>query len=524
MSETHAVSGGAPKPLLFLRRIASFSDERRLPVVVVAASLVSLIAFADYEVKPNVSLGYLYMLPVLVSAGALRRWQLVLLAAVCAVLRERLGPFDDDDFFWTREVLVFVAFACSGLLTKELIERRRRSDEYSARLEAEIKLRRDAEEQLRILVESNPAAIFTVDSKLNILLANGAAGRLLGCPVDELAKRNLAEFLPDLRRVPLDSGKRFFRTNMECTGRRADGSLWAADVWFSTYGTAGGQRLAAIVLDLTEERREREGVGLDSLLATSRVLVGAVLHEVRNLSAAASVAHSNLGRSPGVSDSEDFRVLGALVEGLERTASAELAELSHRESAATDIAAVVNELHLIVEPALEEADATLDVRIPAGVLARIDHHSLLQVLLNLWRNSLRAVETSLRREIRVDCTTEDDTVLVRFQDTGAGVREPDQLFQPFRSASQATGLGLYVSRAIVRSFGGELFHQPTSSGALFVIRLRRAQPSRNNVATRGVANHEPIEPNATAQDAADQRADHRRPQPVSAGTDSSAGG
>ena len=322
-------------PMHLVRRIAELTDGDRSGVLLLTASLTAAIAFADYVVKPSISLGYLYVIPILLSAGSMRWWQVVAFAGVCATLREILGPMPPDEFLWTREILVFIAFASSGLLTLELIERRRQSDQYSRRLEREIKLRWEAEEQLRVLVESNPAAIFTVDAELKILTFNGAAARLLGCSSEDLAQRNLGEFLPELRWVPIQSGKRFFRTNMECSGRRADGSLLAADVWFSTYGTAGGHRLAATVVDLSEERREREGWGLDSLLATSRVLVGAVLHEVRNLSAAASVAHANLGRAPGVSESEDFRVLGALVEGLERTASSELAELASRESSSS---------------------------------------------------------------------------------------------------------------------------------------------------------------------------------------------
>ncbi len=487
-----------------LRRITEPAVEDRLPALGVSALAVCLIASADYLINPNVSIGYLYIIPILLSAGFLPRWQIIVAAGVCALLRERLGPFSNDGFVWTREAFVFVSFSGAGLLTRQVIRSRRRAEDYSARLEAEIQLRNDAEEQLRILVESNPAAIFTIGSDRTILLANRSALRLLGLTAATAVGRRLDEFLPDLGRVPIDSERRFFRTHMECFGRRADGTLLAVDVWFSTYETSRGRRLTAIVLDSTEETREREGLGLDSLMNTSRLLVGAVLHEIRNLSAAASVAYENLKTNGASIDSEDFRALGSMVEGLEQVASSELAPLSGRVSAVADLGAVLEDLQLVVEPAVSEADALLELDVDPELHLRIDRHSLLQVLLNLFRNSIRALQDAEVRRINIETVLEDGEVLIRFRDTGAGVADPASLFQAFRSSSAASGLGLYVSRAIVRSFGGELDYERVSQGASFTIRLLRA-PARTG--ERRDRNEPSIDPSA----------DHRRPQPLSPG-------
>ena len=483
------------------------AEEDRPLALWISAFAVSLIAFADYVIKPNVSLGYLYILPIIVAAGFLRAWQIVLFAAGCALLRERLGPFSNDGFVWTREVFVFLSFACAGLLTRQAITGRRRSEMYSRQLETEIGLRRDTEEQLRVLVESNPAAIFTVDSDYRILLANRSAGSLLGLRQDELVGRRLADYLPDLGRVPVVPERRFFRSNMECLGRRADGSLLAADVWFSTYETSKGRRLTAIVLDSTEETREREGLGLDSLLDTSRVLVGAVLHEIRNLSAAASVACENLRMSRSWEESEDIRALGALVKGLEKVASSELAPLTGRLNASADLDSVLRDFQLVVEPTMAEAGARLVLDVHPNLRVGIDQHSLLQLLLNLFRNSIRAIEKAPERLIRVSVSLDAHDVLIRFQDSGPGVRCPEQLFQAFRSSADAAGLGLYVSRAIVRSFGGNLEYEPVKEGASFVARLTRSVGSKGEW-------HDDA--------GSHQNFDHRRPQSVSPGAGSPA--
>ena len=63
---------------------------------------------------------------------------------------------------------------------------------------------------------------------------------------------------------------------------------------------------------------------------------------------------------------------------------------------------------------------------------------------------------------------------VRFQDSGPGVAAPEHLFEPFRQGAAGSGLGLYVSRSIVRGYGGELRFEPQSTGSCFVVELQGA--------------------------------------------------
>jgi C4-dicarboxylate-specific signal transduction histidine kinase len=104
-----------------------------------------------------------------------------------------------------------------------------------------------------------------------------------------------------------------------------------------------------------------------------------------------------------------------------------------------------------------------------------DHHGLLQVFLNLARNAQRAIGASPRKELSVEATTERDLVVVRFRDSGAGVANPDLLFKPFQSGENSVGLGLYISRAILRAHSGELRYESQGSGTCFVVELWPAE-------------------------------------------------
>jgi two-component system, LuxR family, sensor kinase FixL len=66
-----------------------------------------------------------------------------------------------------------------------------------------------------------------------------------------------------------------------------------------------------------------------------------------------------------------------------------------------------------------------------------------------------------------------DSVVIRFEDTGVGIASADSSFKSFQQGTDATGLGLYVSRAILRSCGGNLTFEPRSEGCCFAVTLAR---------------------------------------------------
>src|SRR4029077_3151658 len=102
----------------------------------------------------------------------------------------------------------------------------------------------------------------------------------------------------------------YFRTEMECRGRRQDGEVFLAHIWFSTYQTMSGFRLAAVVFDTSEELRDRAEFNMQQILAGSKVLVSALCHEIRNVCGAIGVVHSKLARGREFALNEDFGTLG----------------------------------------------------------------------------------------------------------------------------------------------------------------------------------------------------------------------
>jgi PAS domain S-box-containing protein len=213
--------------------------QNRTPVLLASAAIVLAIAVVDWWTKPYFSLGFLYLFPIMLAAGFLPRWAIVLLGLACALLSERFSNLDPSDSH-IRLGFEALALCGCGLLTSEVLRNRRLSLE--------------AQERIRVLVETSPAAIVTVDQRGFIELANRAAVELMAPKGGDLIQQPIAAFLPELHHALRWEEGPQFRTSMQCRGHRGNGESFLAEVWFSTYKDGASPKLAAIIADVTEEQ------------------------------------------------------------------------------------------------------------------------------------------------------------------------------------------------------------------------------------------------------------------------------
>lgn len=461
--------------------LSYFLQGSRRTLLIRAGVMIAIIALVDWRVETNVSLGVLYLFPMLIVGGCLSRWQIAIVAALCTVLGEMFDPFPFiPPEGLPRVILTFAAYFGTSLFVFESARNRLLAGVHLAEMEHEVVRRREAEEELKVLVESSPAAIFTLDAEGKVLLANQAAHRLLGYAPETLHGVPIGRSIPALANVPsAGPGNQFFRTEMECQGTRLDGEVFQANIWFSTYRTQSGPRLAAVVADTSDDLRDREESSLQQMLTGSKIVAGAICHEIRNICGAIAVIYANLSREQPLARSEDFLALGTLIDGLGKMASLELRNTLNEDTRGVDLHSVLDELRIVIEPSCREAGITLRCQAPAGLpLVWADRHLLLQVFLNLTKNSLRALHTaSSQREISIDASIVAGLVQVRCRDTGPGLSAPERLFRPFQPGAEASGLGLYVSRALVRAFKGDLRYEPQAQGCCFLIELTAASDS-----------------------------------------------
>jgi two-component system, LuxR family, sensor kinase FixL len=452
-----------------IRRLLQWNPRAALAY---AAILIAAIAITDWQAEINATLGFLYIFPMVLLGTVLGWWQLVLAALFCTLLSDRLDPFPTD-MESARDVLIFLTLAVTGVLSLSLTKSYRREKESLA-------AQRAAEEQLKFLIESSPAAVLTMTATGEILLGNPAAHRLLGAAEGSLPGKKITRYVPALGSIPsVDETAKIFRTEMQTRGQRENGEAFLTDIFFSTYSTPAGPRLSALLVDTSEHLREREEASLQQLLAGSRIMVAAVSHEVRNVCGAIGMMHENLVRKGSLKGDQDFDALGSLVETLSKIAALELKQsVGTFEPGSADLNEVLTDLRIVLDPICEESDIQLQWNVPENLpVVQADRHSLMQVLLNLTKNSQRALDAVAQKVIEVSVVPGRDGVSIRFTDSGPGIPPGQKIFQPLQKGADATGLGLYLSRAFMRSFRGDLRHDPRCAGCSFILELATATDS-----------------------------------------------
>ncbi|MEO5926812.1 MAG: HAMP domain-containing sensor histidine kinase [Bryobacteraceae bacterium] len=458
--------------------LSSFGITRRtsrMPVLAFAAVLLGAIVALEWFQNLEHSLELFYVLPVVVAATVLNRWQTAVAAIACACVRSLFVVNLTPVQFWLDSSMALLAYGAAGALVNEMSQNRRTILSAYSRLKTEEELRRQAQDQLRILVDSSPAAIVTLNHRSEVLAANRAAHEMLGfSQPGSMIVKNVADNIPVLAgALRVSHGGGMLHTSSASWAKRANGTHFPVAVWFSTYEEAGQQRLAGILVDTSEEVREREHETLRYLTDSNRLLAGAVAHEIRNLCSAIRVTTSNLRRHPAVERDVDFGALNTLVESLMRIAAFDLTKDKDPIAARVDVTTVLEELRVVIEQDWSEAGGMIEWDVDSVLpYVHADEHALLRVFLNLSQNSLRAVQQGGEAKLRVSVTAEAGQALITFEDAGPGVDDPTILFRPFREDADGSGIGLYVSRALLRGFGGELTFIPTQPGCRFDVSLR----------------------------------------------------
>src|ERR1035441_3155297 len=77
--------------------LSIFAPANRSTLLMIAGLMVAGIAVADWLTKPYISLGFLYLFPIIIVGGFLSRTQTIGVALVCAVLQETFSNLPESE-------------------------------------------------------------------------------------------------------------------------------------------------------------------------------------------------------------------------------------------------------------------------------------------------------------------------------------------------------------------------------------------------------------------------------------------
>jgi two-component system sensor kinase FixL len=375
-----------------------------------------------------------------------------------------------------------------------------RSGERAASAHAELS---DREAHLRSILDTIPDAMIVIDEAGLIRSFSPAAERLFGWTAADAAGRNVDILMPSPHREAHDSymeryyctgERRIIGIGRVVVGERRDGSTFPMELAVGEVKGRDGRYFTGFVRDLTERQQaesrlqelQSELVHVSRLTALGE-MASALAHELNQPLSAISNYVTGSRALLAREGSDPAKVRDALERASEQALRAgqiirRLRDFVARGETERRVESLPRLLQDASALALVGArEHGIDIRFavdPGAALVLADKVQVQQVVLNLIRNAMDAMEDSPRRQIRIAARpVEEGMAEVSVADTGPGIAEEiaGQLFQPFvTTKASGMGIGLSISRTIVEAHGGRLWAEPAAGGGTifrFTLRL-----------------------------------------------------
>lgn len=346
--------------------------------------------------------------------------------------------------------------------------------------------------RLKSILDAIPDAMIVIDARGIIESFSPSAEAMFGYSAAEAIGQNVKMLMPApyreqhdgyLERYQKTGERHIIGIGRVVTGQRKDGATFPMELSVGEAVAGETRRFTGFIRDLTErERSERRIDQLQAeLMHVARLgelgQMGAALAHELNQPLAAIVNYLQAGR----------RLLQSVPD-----APARIGEAMEKAAAQADRAGqVIRRLREFiargetdrreenVNALIEEAAALALVGAKsAGVTTRlvlrpdlpaivVDKVQIQQVLLNLIRNALEAMDESAERVLIVEAAAADGMVTVTVADTGPGLSAEvaQNLFQPFVTTKErGMGVGLSICRSIIEAHGGRIWASPRGGG------------------------------------------------------------
>ena len=366
-----------------------------------------------------------------------------------------------------------------------------RDDGASA--EIQLAFLRDNEAHLRSILETVPDALVIIDERGVMSSFSATAERLFGWTATEAIGRNVSMLMPQpyqkahdgyLARYLTTGERRIIGIGRMVVGQRKDGSTFPMELAVGEARSGGRRFFTGFVRDLSERHEtERRLQDLQtefahvSRLTSMGEMASSLAHELNQpLSAIASYVKGS-ERLLEAEDIDRDRLRNALRRANEQALRA--GEIIRRlrnfvakgetERVKEDLGRLVEEASLLSLVGAKEHGVHTSFDLGAGrVQVEVDKIQIQQVILNLIRNAMEAMESSPSKNLDVRIGRSDDgAAVVMVSDTGSGL-EPSvsaTLFQPFMTTKQqGMGTGLSISRSIIEAHGGRIWAENRPEG------------------------------------------------------------
>jgi two-component system sensor kinase FixL len=465
---------------------------RRSAIYLVSLALVALAFVSRALLAPtlgNQAL-YLFLVPPVLVAGVVGGWGPGLLATVASVVLHLYvtGEFSNllnpDSPLFATESSRAATFVLLGLGISWFGERLRATRDQAAAREA----------HLKSILASIPDAMIVIDERGAIQSFSAAAERLFDYRAHEVIGKNIRMMMPSPYRGDHDEYiARYLRTGEKriigigrvVVGERKDGSTFPMELAVGEMRSNNSRFFTGFIRDLTERQQtearlqelQSELVHVSRLTAMGE-MASALAHELNQpLSAIANYMRGSQRLLAGRTDEQTVMVRDAMSKAAEQSLRAgqiirrlrDFVARGETERRVESIKRLIEEASALALVGAKDQGVRVTFRLdPSFDLVLADKVQIQQVILNLIRNAIEAMEQSERRELVISTEPEaPQMIAIGVSDTGSGIAKDvaPQLFQPFVTTKrQGMGVGLSISRTIVEAHGGKIRAEANPGG------------------------------------------------------------
>jgi PAS domain S-box-containing protein len=360
---------------------------------------------------------------------------------------------------------------CQARLNEQV---RQRTEELEDLVARRTQTLQDREARLQAIFDNAALGIAIVDLEDRLLESNRALQAMLGYSSEELEGMHLAE-LTHPEDIEADTalyhdlmtGERGSYT-VEKRYIQKDGQVVQARLSFSCiHGSKCQPRLGiALVEDISEQRQAQEALLQAEKLSITGQLVASLAHEINNplqsVIGCLGLAQESLEAG---GEKEVRELLQIAAEELERAADfvSDLRDLNRPSDPdngkLVDVNLQLRHILMLTREQFQKHGVEVEWEPAGGPALLLVPSRTNQVFLNLVLNALDAMPDGGHLRVCVDCAGDPAWARVALTDTGCGIAPEviPRLFNPFYTTKpEGLGLGLYVTRNIVRECGGRI--------------------------------------------------------------------
>ena len=364
------------------------------------------------------------------------------------------------------------------------------------------------EAHLRSILDTVPDATVVICEKGKIQSFNTAAERLFGYKESAVVGKNVSLLMPSpyreehdgyLQRYLTTGEKRIIGIDRVVTAQRKDGSTFPIKLEVGEMRSGEGHFFTGFIRDLTERQETehalqelRTELARLSRLTAMGEMASTLAHEINQPLSAISNYLQGCNRLLERVEHENVpKIRDALAETTKQTLRAghiirqlrDFVARGETEKRPENISKLIEEASALALVGAKEAGVKTVFRFASHTdTVLVEKVQIQQVMLNLMRNAIEAMQDCDRKELLVTTSAQsNDRVTVGVADTGSGLSEEiaGRLFQPFVTTKPTgMGVGLSISKRIVEAHGGEMWAEPNpGGGTVFRFTLQSAPES-----------------------------------------------